>query len=84
MTPSRMVTGTARMRTSLSLHQPNADPWNQTYGYDGARRLTGTGFSRRELRLHLRSRVAQMQVQQAGLAEWRKYRPTITTPWRGC
>jgi YD repeat-containing protein len=31
-----------RLRTSLSLLAPNADPWTQTYGYDGARRLTST------------------------------------------
>ncbi len=31
-----------RLRVSLILLQPNADPWNQTYSYDGARRLTGT------------------------------------------
>ena len=30
-----------RLRTGLSLLQPNADPWNQTYSYDNARRLTG-------------------------------------------
>ena len=29
-----------RLRASLSLLQPDADPWNQTYSYDNARRLT--------------------------------------------
>ncbi len=31
-----------RLRTSLGLLQPNAGPWNQTYAYDGAKRLNGT------------------------------------------
>ena len=30
----------ARMRSGLSLQQPNASPWVQTYAYDPARRLT--------------------------------------------
>jgi len=29
-----------RLRTSLSLQQPNASAWTQTYGHDSARRLT--------------------------------------------
>jgi len=33
---------TNRLRSGLSLLQPKADAWTQTYGYDGARRLTGT------------------------------------------
>jgi RHS repeat-associated protein len=33
---------TAPMRTTLSLQSPNADPWNQSYGYDAAYRLTAT------------------------------------------
>jgi len=31
-----------RLRTSLSLLQPNTSPWQQTYAYDLARRLTNT------------------------------------------
>jgi RHS repeat-associated protein len=31
-----------RLRSSVSVLQPNADPWSQTYGYDPARRLTNT------------------------------------------
>ena len=31
-----------RLRSSLSLQEQNADSWWQTYGYDGARRLTNT------------------------------------------
>ena len=29
-----------RLRASLTILAPNASPWTQTYGYDGARRLT--------------------------------------------
>jgi YD repeat-containing protein len=31
---------TNRLRTGLSLAQPDSDPWTQSYGYDAARRLT--------------------------------------------
>src|SRR5205807_2210211 len=31
-----------RLRNSLSLQQPTADAWTQTYAYDGAKRLTNT------------------------------------------
>ena len=31
---------TIRLRTSLSLQQPNGSDWSQTYSYDAARRLT--------------------------------------------
>jgi YD repeat-containing protein len=31
-----------RLRSSMSVLQPNADPWSQTYAYDPARRLTNT------------------------------------------
>jgi RHS repeat-associated protein len=31
-----------RLRSSLSLPAPNGSPWDQTYAYDGARRLTNT------------------------------------------
>jgi RHS repeat-associated protein len=31
-----------RLRSGLSVAQPNADFWTQTYGYDNARRLTNT------------------------------------------
>ncbi len=34
-----------RLRNSLGLSQPDAGAWTQTYGYDGARRLTGTASS---------------------------------------
>ena len=30
------------LRTEMSIEAPNADAWNQTYGYDPARRLTST------------------------------------------
>jgi RHS repeat-associated protein len=33
---------TARLRTGLTLLQPNASAWGQTYGYDSIRRLTNT------------------------------------------
>lgn len=29
-----------RLRTGLGLAQPNASPWTQSYGYDGAKRMT--------------------------------------------
>jgi hypothetical protein len=31
---------TARQRVSLSLQEPSGSPWNQSYAYDAARRLT--------------------------------------------
>jgi len=31
---------TNRQRSSLTVRQPNASPWAQTYGYDGYWRLT--------------------------------------------
>src|SRR5271165_3010301 len=33
---------TNRLRASMSLLAPSTSPWNQTYAYDGARRLTNT------------------------------------------
>jgi len=29
-----------RLRTALRIQAPNASPWTQAYGYDGAERLT--------------------------------------------
>src|SRR5437879_1744284 len=34
-----------RLRTGLSLLAPNGSPWTETYGYDGARRLTNVTSS---------------------------------------
>src|SRR6266404_3323043 len=34
-----------RLRTGLSLLAPNGSPWTQTYGYDGAKRLTNVTSS---------------------------------------
>jgi RHS repeat-associated protein len=31
-----------RLRTGMSIQQPDADAWAQTYSYDGARRMTNT------------------------------------------
>ncbi|MGD1089603.1 MAG: hypothetical protein ABR955_12910, partial [Verrucomicrobiota bacterium] len=33
-------TYTNRLRTGLSLLQPNTSPWTESYGYDSSRRLT--------------------------------------------
>ena len=71
-----------RERKGLSLLQPTASPWAQSYGYDGARRLTNVSSPAGSFG-YAYDGTRQLQVSQLTLPN-SAYIADSSTAWRGC